>query len=199
VVSSLGPVIFVAGTLGYAVVLGAAGVRLVVLAAGLLVAFGPILVAAVLAGIAAATGSDPAVTPEGLRIRVRPWRRRTVLVPWADLTAVWIGYTGRRAFLCVRAGSIVPPANGAPVAVYIPAAVGPDAVRSAIERAGTVRLWNHDPDAPDGRRRVRFAERPRSLARVIVVPLVALLIWLLIIPWGLKVPQMWDQPWWPVR
>jgi hypothetical protein len=198
-VASLRPAVVGGALVAYTSALGAHGLGLTLQLAALILGYGWITVLSTAAGVATALGPAPAVTPEGLGVRPRPWRRETVLLRWSEVTAAWIGYVGRRAYLCVRTNSPRVPVTGRPLPVYIPPDVAPETVRAAVERlsGGAVPMWNHDPDGPGGRQRVRFTERPASTARVVVPPLLFIVFWLLTIPFVLGVPQVWNQPWWP--
>jgi hypothetical protein len=63
--------------IGYALLLGASGVRLLVFTVCVALLFGP----RVLMAVGELLGSSPALTADGVRLRSRPWSRLD-LVPW---------------------------------------------------------------------------------------------------------------------
>jgi hypothetical protein len=209
---------FVVALLGYAFTLGITDIVVDPVARAGAAALVVILLTAIYLRIAvvfgvalvlAVTGEPSAVEPDGLRLRPRPWRR-LVMVPWSQISRVWIETIGGHRYLLVQ---VRPPgtdesvfASGrrraVPHMVNLPDAMPLDQVRAAIaaNSGGTVTVADHGPedepawDDPSARRRP--AGQPSVAARLVALAVLvpALLIGL---PALAGVPQLWNQPWWP--
>jgi hypothetical protein len=211
---ALRPLWIAAGLLAYALVLGGSGGRLVLFAVLLVALFGWLVVAAVVTLVAQLTGPPPALTREGVRLRLRPWRRRVVTIPWPEITLVWIGYRGRRRYLCLQAERRGPHAGEwdprgrrlrrgpAPLAVLLPGTAAQDrlAVAVAALSGGTVTMADRGPEAgPDTdawAARRGYSDERRAVPPALSVP-VLLVAGLVGVPVLLDVAPPWNQPWWP--
>jgi hypothetical protein len=221
--SLLRPVWLVAALFGYGLILGGAGRWLALFGAILVVAFGWPVGVAVASLVPQLTGPVPALSTDGVRIRLRPWHRRLVTIPWSEITSVWIGYRGSRAYLCLTADPRGAHADewdprrrrfrgGASpqLAVYLPDRVSVEEVRGAVAAlsGATVTLADRGPDAgtdsgPDDdawadvprRSPASFDEQRRSVHPSVVALLLAGAV--VGVPAALDVAPPWNQPWWP--
>jgi len=185
------------------------------------VAFGWPVTVAVASLVPQLVGQPPGLTAEGVRLRRRPWQRRLVTIPWSEITLLWIGYRGSRAYLCVAADPRGPHADewdphgrrftraAQPLAVYLPDLLPPDRVRAGVAALsrGTVTVADRGPDqaGADGPDDDAWADLPTTAPAfddqrrsVPAVALAALLVGALVgVPAVLGVAPPWNQPWWP--
>ena len=212
-VNASGPVFVMAALFAYGMALGASGRWLAGYAGLLLLTLGPLMVNSVIIVLAQRTGGPSRLAKDGIRMRVRPWHRRLVTVPWSEIMLVWIQYVGRRRYLRLEADPSGPHADewdprgrrfsrrSAPLAVYVPESIGPEQVRAAVAALsdGTVTLADWAPDTPavsdDGWALPPVTERRRALLPLSAPILLAMV--LLGIPSLLRVAPPWNQPWWP--
>jgi hypothetical protein len=202
---SLRTVIAVALVLGYALLLGARGLRLWLLAVLLLAVTAAPIVVSLLLLITQLTGPAAGVTRDGVRLRVRTWRRRVVTIPWDEITVLWIGHAGAHRYLCLAAdprgahadewdpGGRRFTSRFRPLSVYLPGSVPTERVTAAVAdlSAGAVTVADRGPDGQP------FADRKARTGSVWLGRIVLLASLVAGLPALLDLATPWNQPWWP--
>jgi hypothetical protein len=214
----LRPLLLAVAMVAYGLALGGAGLWMVLYYVALVAVFGYSVVVGLMSLWAQVTGPAPGLTADGVRLRLRLWRRRLVTVPWSEITVIWFGYLGSRRYLRLEADPRGAHADdwdprgrrytryAQPLALFVPATVSEDEVRRAVEAlsGGAHTMADRGPeegpsdgDGPDPRPNplaATFRERRVPTWRTAPVLLVIALIG---VPWFLDVAPPWYQSWWP--
>lgn len=102
------------------------------------------------ASFTALTGPPPALTPEGIRLRPRPGRRASAVLPWSEVTSIGLLpiIRTRRTYLRVVAADAArypgPRKDGVSFIYLSPTVVTPQQVRAAVQWFTRDRLVVHD-------------------------------------------------------
>lgn len=141
----------------------------------------------------------PRVTADGLHVRSSAFATRLTVLPWSEITRVWVTYFGRRRYFAVLAARREKP-------YYAPIPVDREAAETALRDFSDDAVTPADGPPtfstgwdPDNGRRASFPRfrygrpRPYPVSRV----LIGVLVLVLVFPVIVGAQQPWNQPWFP--
>jgi hypothetical protein len=149
--------------------------------------------------IAGLIAPPPRLTAEGVHVRSSAFATKLTLLPWSEITRVWVTYFGRRRFFAVLAARREKP-------YLAPIPVGREAAEAALRASsgGTVAPDDGPPTFstgwdPDTGRRAAFPRFRYGRGRPYPLRLTVLwvLVLILVFPVVVGAQQPWNQPWFP--
>jgi hypothetical protein len=146
--------------------------------------------------IATLIAPAPVLAPDGLHVRASAFAPRLTVLPWSEITRVWVTYFGRRRHLAVLAARREKP-YFVPVSTVAFRWLSGGAVTLADGPPTWPIGWDPDTSRRPAAARIRYGrERPVPFA-VYTTWFAATVQLILIFPWAIGVQQPWNQPWWP--